>query len=65
MLMMTGIAGYYGFWVNYIAAVDLILVVIAKALREERLLCAELATIPPMPDKANCLFLNCCEKKAR
>lgn len=41
MLMMMGIAGYNGHWVNYIASLGLILVVTVKALREERLLIAE------------------------
>ncbi len=43
MLMMVGIAGYNGHWVNYTASLGLILVVTTKALREERLLDLEFA----------------------
>lgn len=38
ILMMIGIAGYNGHWINYLAAVGLIVVLVVKAQREEQLL---------------------------
>lgn len=38
ILMMLGIAGYNGHWLNYLAAVGVTLVVVIKAQLEERLL---------------------------
>ena len=41
MLMMIGIAGYNGRWINTLAAAGLIVVIILKVLREERSLVAQ------------------------
>lgn len=38
ILMMIGVAGYNGIWINYVAATALIAIVVTKALREEKLL---------------------------
>ncbi len=38
MIMMAGIAGYNGHWVNYLAALGITTVVVMKAYREEELL---------------------------
>ena len=38
ILMMVGIAGYNGHWLNYLAAAGITLVVLAKAFMEEGLL---------------------------
>lgn len=38
IMMMIGVAGYNGHWINYLAAIGIIAVVVIKAFREERLL---------------------------
>lgn len=50
IMMMIGVSGYNGRWINQVAALALIAIVVTKALREEKLLPR---IFPAYPDYAN------------
>ena len=50
IIMMIGVSGYNGRWINQVAALTLIAIVVTKALREEQLLPR---IFPEYPDYAN------------